>query len=659
MKNYLVGFGVIMAVGLAFALSGSNMASNMLATVLDVATLDTTTTNTAITTTITTDSAPVGWISGIATTTTTTTATTSDPIGIQALSAASATVRTAFLSGLTNGQILQGVQVLSVYANDGPISARFVITNAQTNASSIIEATCVVGTATYESSSKCVAEIGTALMANGKYTITAHVLYGDKVTVASDQVSVYVYNAAPKFTFTPIVGAVSGTTLIEGTISAATAVEFLYSVPGSTQTFRIGNGIYSGGVTVSKWTYKWDTKLIPNGYYTVIANVTSRYNNGVAYRAGEMRIGVFNETPVVAPTIEPVVVVPTTTPTVIPRTIIPTPEPVVIEPTKVLTPEELAESMSTNEQVSPITKPTEELTVKPSSEPTTGFGMTAPEPIGTQSRPIENEQNIGTQNNVQPQAVQTPSIAAPVIPVPPVVQRIQDIAIGLQSGNDVVEVNRKVVALQKELWGDVNPASPAVQAKMQYQSAKQFGTTVNTSVMRVAEIALATTTEEVVVSVATTTAKGVKTTIKEKRKVIKEKVRLAGKALPNMYVTLYIYSEVPTIAVVKADRNGNWVYELDSKLADGRHEAYVTINDRTGKVVAKSTLFGFVKTAEAITPENTGLANIAGLTDQPIQPVEAAKKTYGLVVFMIIGGGLLVGILLVIRSFRSKRQDLI
>ncbi len=71
-----------------------------------------------------------------------------------------------------------------------------------------------------------------------------------------------------------------------------------------------------------------------------------------------------------------------------------------------------------------------------------------------------------------------------------------------------------------------------------------------------------------------------------------------GTALPNSFVTLYIYS-TPIIVTVKTDSDGNWNYMLDKDLEDGEHEVYVGITDNTGRIVAKSNPLPFVKTAEA------------------------------------------------------------
>jgi hypothetical protein len=80
------------------------------------------------------------------------------------------------------------------------------------------------------------------------------------------------------------------------------------------------------------------------------------------------------------------------------------------------------------------------------------------------------------------------------------------------------------------------------------------------------------------------------------------KIAFHGKALPNAFVTLYIFS-IPIVVTVKTDAEGNWSYTLDKELEDGNHQVYVGITDVKGKVVVKSNPLPFVKTASAITVE--------------------------------------------------------
>ena len=76
-------------------------------------------------------------------------------------------------------------------------------------------------------------------------------------------------------------------------------------------------------------------------------------------------------------------------------------------------------------------------------------------------------------------------------------------------------------------------------------------------------------------------------------------IRFSGRALPNSFVTLYVFS-TPVVVTVKTDQNGLWTYTLDSSLPDGTHNLYVATVDDGGRILAKSPAIPFVKTAEAL-----------------------------------------------------------
>jgi hypothetical protein len=73
-------------------------------------------------------------------------------------------------------------------------------------------------------------------------------------------------------------------------------------------------------------------------------------------------------------------------------------------------------------------------------------------------------------------------------------------------------------------------------------------------------------------------------------------IEFQGKAKPNTYVTLYIYS-TPIIVTVMTDSQGNWKYDLNQELDDGVHRIYVAQIDNSGNVVAKSDPIFFTKVA--------------------------------------------------------------
>lgn len=78
----------------------------------------------------------------------------------------------------------------------------------------------------------------------------------------------------------------------------------------------------------------------------------------------------------------------------------------------------------------------------------------------------------------------------------------------------------------------------------------------------------------------------------------KEKLVFEGVALPNTFVTLYIYS-TPIVVNVKTDDSGIWTYELEQELENGEHQIYVATVDNTGKIIARSNPILFTKTADA------------------------------------------------------------
>lgn len=123
-------------------------------------------------------------------------------------------------------------------------------------------------------------------------------------------------------------------------------------------------------------------------------------------------------------------------------------------------------------------------------------------------------------------------------------------------------------------------------------------------------------------------------------------LRFQGKALPEQVVTLFVYSQVPIILTVKADENGNWIYDLDKTLIDGTHEVYAVINDGEGKIVETSlpTPF-FIEEARAVTVDDfVRTQSAAAIPDQ----------SANFVTFYLVAGG--VFILLVVVAFLLFRK---
>lgn len=169
-----------------------------------------------------------------------------------------------------------------------------------------------------------------------------------------------------------------------------------------------------------------------------------------------------------------------------------------------------------------------------------------------------------------------------------------------------------------EIKKGYNPLKSASDSsgKIVFESPKEKGV-IRTELMSIASVEMKNDNQEE------------KETKKEKKLV------LQGKGLPNSFVTLYIYSETPTIITVMTDENGNWTYEMDKDIQNGQHEAYVAITDNSGHITAKSEPFFFVKTAQAATqnsPEEKSLQN--AIANQ--SPVTVSGTKHMLVVGTII-----------------------
>ncbi|MFM2374089.1 MAG: hypothetical protein RLZZ234_84, partial [Candidatus Parcubacteria bacterium] len=120
-----------------------------------------------------------------------------------------------------------------------------------------------------------------------------------------------------------------------------------------------------------------------------------------------------------------------------------------------------------------------------------------------------------------------------------------------------------------------------------------------------------------------------------------EKVIFSGMALPNSFVTLYIFS-TPIVVTVKTHDDGSWNYAFDKELEEGQHEIFVGMTDNAGKLIAKSTAFPFIKTANAY--------SIGRVSDQPMAvpaPAQSLFSENALVLTMSLVV-MLVGLVLVL-----------
>jgi len=139
--------------------------------------------------------------------------------------------------------------------------------------------------------------------------------------------------------------------------------------------------------------------------------------------------------------------------------------------------------------------------------------------------------------------------------------------------------------------------------------------------------------------------------VKEVALTEKKEVVFKGQALPNSFVTIYIYS-TPIMVTVKTDSNGEWQYVLNKELENGDHTVYTATVNNSGNIIAKSTPFAFTKTAEAATLKDiplisaTSNASTPGLLDN--------NNLYGIVIILIMA---MILILVVIGMTSKKNKE--
>ncbi len=118
------------------------------------------------------------------------------------------------------------------------------------------------------------------------------------------------------------------------------------------------------------------------------------------------------------------------------------------------------------------------------------------------------------------------------------------------------------------------------------------------------------------------------------------KVTFKGVALPNSFVTLFIYS-TPIVVTVKSNDKGEWQYTLDQELASGKHVVYVASVNNTGKILAKSEGYKFTKTAEAaileIAPSGIVENEKPGLTSTHMFILIGALVMVSVLILFVIG----------------------
>lgn len=183
-----------------------------------------------------------------------------------------------------------------------------------------------------------------------------------------------------------------------------------------------------------------------------------------------------------------------------------------------------------------------------------------------------------------------------------------------------------------EIMRGFDPRNSAAETLLTFASPKEFGL-VRDDVLKI---------ETITPVIETDTTLG--------QPSIQAEIR--GRALPNSFVTLFIFSS-PVIVTVKTDADGSFVYQFDKELEDGSHEVYVAVTDNTGDIIAKSSAFSFIKQAEAFTIVD---AEAAPVTENAEAPTASVKELYNMVLAM---GVLAFGLILLIFGIVMRREPVV
>lgn len=122
------------------------------------------------------------------------------------------------------------------------------------------------------------------------------------------------------------------------------------------------------------------------------------------------------------------------------------------------------------------------------------------------------------------------------------------------------------------------------------------------------------------------------------------KITFKGKALPNSFIKLFVFSD-PIVVTVKADDSGNWSYILDKILTDGSHTSYIAMTDGSGRIIAKSAPFAFTKQGASIisASDNVGAIGKRDIKIFGLSPVTAIALFVGIFGIVLSVIGVIVG----------------
>ena len=130
---------------------------------------------------------------------------------------------------------------------------------------------------------------------------------------------------------------------------------------------------------------------------------------------------------------------------------------------------------------------------------------------------------------------------------------------------------------------------------------------------------------------------------------------ISGRALPNSYVTVYIFS-TPVVVTVKTDEDGAWRYRFDKELEDGEHNVYVGVTDNAGRIVAKSEPFTFIKEAQAFSPIDAAVSgSVQAQNTAPADSLLSQYMIYLIISISVVSIGLVLILLGLHLDARNRR----
>jgi hypothetical protein len=127
-------------------------------------------------------------------------------------------------------------------------------------------------------------------------------------------------------------------------------------------------------------------------------------------------------------------------------------------------------------------------------------------------------------------------------------------------------------------------------------------------------------------------------------------LKISGKAIPNSFVTLYIFS-LPTIVITKADSSGRWEYILDKSLSEGQHTAFIALTNNLGQIEKKSEAVDFVKRNNEILRLFDQRENM-----KPVSLVDKLQWSFFFLVIALIVFGVGVAFLIIGLTLSAKAK---